>query len=301
MNYKFYNDFIDQWRMLPLREYNNPLPLSPYHLLSGWYNPNPSLLNSQVPLDYSLNYIPEPWWGNAGQDELHAVVINYNPGSGGLMQSIRNHHLRSLYGAKNYQEFVNEEVENYVRYGSSYTKFSKTNDWHYRKRAVPIFNALTASGIVMSFITAGCVNNAFYKSYLSIELIPWHTRDISTINNYVNTNLIAVKNILEFAADRSRSINNNKLKSQVLVKMAGNSFDNLLKRMSKSGVINGYTNTSNSSTKLSFPAMNAKYSSYSIKDIPGVIFTCIWMPYSFKDRMGLPAQADLNWIFQNVI
>ncbi len=302
MTYSFWNHFIDQWRTLPAFEYNNITPLPPNHNLLGWTNPNPLLLNSKIPDDYSLKYLPEPWWGYTGQDdELHAVIVNYNPGSGKPIQCVNHKNLLSLFGSIDYQEFVKHEVDNYVRYGSTRSIFPHTNNWHYEKRVLPIRNALNACGIITPTKPSHYVNDVFYKSCLSLELIPWHTQDISKINNYVDANLNSVKNVLHFAAEHSNKICNDKLEKHVLLKMSKKAFKRLLKKMHLDGIIEDYINISCSDIYENYPTINAKFSSFEIMDFPGVTFTCIWMPDSFSNRMGLPLQQDLDWFFQHVL
>ena len=137
MSYIFWNNFVDMWRTLPAVEYLNPAPVPPFNTILGWSNPNLTpLMNSSSINDYSLQYLPEPWWGNNGTHILHSVVINYNPWTGGHSQ----HHIAStaLYGFATFSDFVNDSVlHGGVMLG--------TNNWH-RKRARRVFNTLNRNG-----------------------------------------------------------------------------------------------------------------------------------------------------------
>jgi hypothetical protein len=303
MSYEFWNDFVDDWKSLGDSIYKRGGDVK------GWRNPvgvlkHPAIikLSTSTPFEF----IPEPWWGNADSDELHAVIVNYNPGSGKYGQHISHPNLRTLYGCRNYQEFVKYEVDNYVRNGAAFTKLKETNNWHYNKRAIPIRDALVASGISLTS-SSDYTNDVFYKSCLSIELVPWHTKNIQDINRYVGVNLGAVKSVLDFAAERSKCIGNSKLKNKVILKMSHDAFNSILKKMKANNIINNYKNTQNSGAFPGYPCINAKFSSFSLDDpndkskLLDIEFTCIWMPDSFRDRMGLPIQADLNWIFQHVL
>jgi len=297
MSYNFWNDFVDDWKCLPIHNYKTG------KTIGGWSNPVGVLIHPSIKghnANTTFEFIPEPWWGAAVYAELHAVIVNYNPGSGGYGQSIYHPDLRTLYRNSNYQEFVKCEVDNFVREGVNSTNFNKTNDWHYNKRAIPVRDALKANGISLPKTPKGYANDIFYKSCLSIELVPWHTKNIRDINNYLFVNLSAVKDVLDFAAKCSSVIGNNKLQNRVILKMSHNALTRILKKMKKSGIIKNYINTSRSETFPSYPIMNAKFSTYSIDDFPNIEFTCIWMPDSFRDRMALPNQPDLNWIFTNV-
>ena len=150
MSYSYWNDFVNIWKVNP-----TPQPIL------GWTNPNlVPLYNNPVVKDFSYDYIPEPWWGNDGTHALDSVILNYNPGEGGLVQEYANS--KSLFGAANYQSFVDGEVIGITNH------FPGTNRWHSGKRAKRIFNTLVRNSISLS--GSGNIEN-----HLSIELIPWHT------------------------------------------------------------------------------------------------------------------------------
>jgi len=84
MSYTFWNNFVARWSVLPVANYT-AIPAHPA-LIGGWQNPNGLPLYNSGPAalgDYSLKWIPEPWWGHVGnysRKDLHSVVINFNPG-----------------------------------------------------------------------------------------------------------------------------------------------------------------------------------------------------------------------------
>jgi len=109
MSYNYWNDFINQWKALPGKEYTNPTPIHPFDKICGWSNPNLMvLMNSSSLLDFSLCYIPEPWWGNDGTHPLNSVVINYNAGQASTVQHFSSS--KSLHGYKTYQNFAYSEA-----------------------------------------------------------------------------------------------------------------------------------------------------------------------------------------------
>ena len=57
MSYNYWNNFVENWGVLPQVEYINPNPIAPFHSILNWINPNLSpLMNSDQLADYSLKY-----------------------------------------------------------------------------------------------------------------------------------------------------------------------------------------------------------------------------------------------------
>lgn len=280
MSYKYWNEFVNNWRHLPVSEYINPSPTIPYNLLLNWHNPNLTpLLNSPHPADFSLKYLPEPWWGNNGAHALNSIVINYNPGNGGNIQNYV--HSTGLYGNPNFQTFANNEA---LRVSNN---FIDTNRWHKAKRSSRVFNALNRNGIALGKYTNLC-------NHLSIELIPWHTPNSTYIGNYISNNLQEIyDHSIVFAAQESNRISNPLLHNKVLLRLSGTTTLNLFESFRASGICNytiltpiGYT-----------PGLKGGYLKVSISSIPNVQFVSIWG----KIGNDFPPDTDMDWIFNHII
>jgi hypothetical protein len=283
MNYDYWNNFVDNWRVLPHMVYTNPTPLPLYHLILGWTNPNLiPLMNSSTLADYSLNYLPEPWWGNNGTHILNSVVVNYNPWTGGNSQ----HHNASagLYGHANYADFVNKSVLN----GGV---MSGTNNWH-RRRSRRIFDALKS-------IKDDVFPNDNLENHLSVELIPWHTPNAQSAYfcKYKNNSLIEIyNNCFVFAANESMRINNQTLRNKVIVRLSGSETTKLLNNLSSIGIV---SNINIGPTYTPRPTLgNAGYVKFQFNSIPNVDFISIWGKYSHND---FPSNLEMQWIFGNII
>lgn len=80
-------------------------------------------------------YLPEPWWGWAPGNghPLHAVVINLNPGKGGMLQ--RRKCIRCACGERmGYREAMAD--------GTLFSHLRESTAWHKCKREKPLFAAL---------------------------------------------------------------------------------------------------------------------------------------------------------------
>ena len=273
MSYKYWNDFVDQWR-------NNPLvPTAP--VVGGWTNPNTvPLLNSYgAPSpDLSINYLPEPWWGNDGNSQLHSVVINSNPFTGnGALQHYAVPGIPILYGSRNYQEFVANEVSQFITAGGA-PFLAPTNNWHFVRRANVIHNALVACGSIALFPLKG-----YFENHLSIEMIPWHTPD-STNPQYMDYVLANLKPIYDyvfcFAAERSRNIINRILNKKVIIRSTYNKITPILNALAAIG------KTTTRSLPIIYPAgTDGNYFKFRFDDpqISDVEFICIWGGNSRND------------------
>ena len=290
MSYAYWNDFVDTWRRLPISVFNQPIPVSPYNVIAGWKNPNLiPLLGTKITGDMSLQYIPEPWWGNNGIHPLHSVVVNYNPGGGGEVQ----HHNQSsnLFGFPDYGSYVNDEV---LR---SDKRLRRTHTFHKGKRASRVFNTLEAIGINLN-------GNYSLENHLSIELIPWHTVNIDKLRTYFSANLQTIYNhSLLFAAQEAKKIINVKLHNKVIVRISGTVIINLLNEMVHNGFgHHAITAPLTYTYKGCQPALiggNGGYMKFKLDIEPSIDFICIWG--TGKTGNDFPTKADMKWIFNNVI
>ena len=205
--YKYWEEFVAQW----YKNTNNAI--------MGWSNPDeePAPLCNTNGGEKSSLYIPEPWWGNDGKQPLHSVVVNFNPGGGGDQQEREKVPYLKSYA---------DDIVNYKGEPNPKKWPNNTADWHLVRRATPVQKIL---GIEPSL-----------DSHLSIELIPWHTKDVDKMNYepYLKQkrNIKAVyEHSICFAAHESKRIANDYLKNVVLLKMSGSFTKKLLKMMEKEG------------------------------------------------------------------
>lgn len=290
MSYVYWNDFVKKWQSLPTAEYINPAPAEPFHPFCGWENPNlQPLLNSDTPGDYSLKYLPEPWWGNDSSHPLNSVVINYNPGGGGGIQDYL--HACLLFGNHDYSSFADSEACKRTNH------FAGTNRWHQGQRATRIFNTLSRIGFFVHPNNKLC-------NHLSIELIPWHTANTTTISTYISNNLHQIyQNCLLFAGDQSRRIDNEKLKNKVIMRLSGDKALNLLNSMVANGfgfytIITpiGYTYIG---TPPPVPHGKGGYMKFKFNVIPDIEFICIWG--TGRTGNAFPPNDDMDWIFTHIV
>ena len=282
MSYKFWNSFIDGWKNSPNVGFVPP---------GGWTNPNNLLNSCKTPFDNSIQYLPEPWWGNSGNHPLHSVVINYNPFTGGGNQ-FHGFCAPKLFGNTDYSSLIDNEVSGRA------SILLGTNYWHNIKRAQPVFNALIASGFPLVLPRL--------ENHLSIELIPWHTPSPNDPNfaNYVSSNLQPIFDYcLLFAANESQRIVNDKLKNKVILRMNKTNTMNLLNQFQDSGICNYNILLENTVPQPLFALGSGSYFKFEIihKSFDDIEFVCIWKPKGGWTRNDFPKQPQLNWIFQNVV
>ncbi len=266
MSYKYWNDFVDHWRYNPL------VPTAP--VVGGWTNPNTvPLLNSYgaIPADLSINYLPEPWWGNDGKSALHSVVINSNPFTGnGALQHYSVPGIPILFGSSNYQKFVANEINLYITPGGA-PFLLPTNNWHFVRRANVIHNALVACGAIAPFPMKG-----YFENHLSIEMIPWHTPDSNNPQymDYVLANLKPIYDyVFCFAAERSRNIINGRLNKKVLIRSTYRKITAILNALAEIG------KPSTRGLSVTYPiGTDGNYFKFRFDDhaISDIEFICVW-------------------------
>lgn len=281
MSYSSYNKLVKDWS--ELATYTSELPMT----LDNWTNPNLiSLMNNIESNDLSLQYIPEPYWGNIGlsNDELHAVVINYNPIAGSEKQQYLQS--QNLFGFKNYREFVQSEINRKT------THLSTTTMWHSSNRAMRVFNTLKEIKAIHSKTSLSILN------HLSIQLIPWHTKDTHQIRTYICNNLSSVFNYsIKFASREAARIANSKLKNVVIMRMNNGTATWLLQQFQVNNICT-YNIVSNQIT----PKGNAEYLEFKIDSISQTRFVCIWKTNgNLISRNDFPDKEDMEWIFKYVI
>ncbi|MDE6370808.1 MAG: hypothetical protein K2K92_04900 [Duncaniella sp.] len=194
------------------------------------------------------SYLPEPWWGwtPLNGNALHSVVINLNPGKGGIDQT--RERLASILGNRTYGEAMHS--------GALPEHLPETHAWHSNHRAKSILSRLTDLDIP----DKDCISH-----HLSIELSPLHSVTSQEVDSYVAANLDDVlEHSLLFAAEASRHIEG-PLRRVVIVRCSARRFMRIFKN---------YVITPCS------PEQNFRESPYWCRiDAPGfgdVDFVCVW-------------------------
>jgi hypothetical protein len=280
MSYIYWNNFIDFWRFLPPFEFTNPNPIAPNNLIGGWTNPNLTPINGTLSLnDLTLQYLPEPWWGNNGNHALESVVINYNPAGlneayWGVNANQHYNHSRGLYGFADYSSFIDNEVLTVSnRFPGKYT-------FHFSNRAKRIFDSLNRNGVTLT-------ENKL-ENHLSIELAPWYTPQSNLIFPYIIANIQNVyANCILFAANESTRIINPALNRKVIIRASRDSLLNLIPYFGTHVII--YDKTT--------PSGNGRWFKFSLNAIPNIEFICIWGP---KSRNDFPPNSELDIILNNL-
>lgn len=255
--YEYWEEFVSEWFKAGGK---------PSFPLKCWTDPDPVLGSVS-------QYLPEPWWGNDGDEEpLHCVVINYNPGEGGPNQEYSK--LKHWYKSSYANDIVKTVGANLL---------TATADWHNSKRALPVLDILH---------DLGCISEPYsLRNHLSIELIPWHTKDANKIDTYIHDNIEQVyEYCLKFAANESKRIANAKLKNKVLLRMSCTRTQWLLKELANikhpSRIIGCGTS----------PKGDGHYMVFEICDIPDVQFISIW---GSNTRNDFPEKNVLKDILGN--
>lgn len=258
--YGMWEQFINDW-------YNGKS-------VAPWSDPNLTpLINNPKTKSLSIDYIPEPWWGNHEEDvPLHSVVVNFNPGQGDVFQ----HRSRIPFHGCYAHNIVDSKV------------LPLTEKWHASLRAKPIHSAL-------SIINPTGWKNLSLKNHLSVELIPWHTRAIAGcgFDNYLKQNAIQIMEYsLMFAANESKRIANDKLRNVVILKMSKGNTDKLLNVLDSAG----YNHVPYSVKTV--PGTSSHCYEFSIERIPSVRFVSIWGEHAMNK---FPNKSDLKYILDKFI
>lgn len=232
--------------------------------ISGWSDPDSiPMYNNKEMKTLSSGYIPEPWWGNDGKSILHSVVINYNPGEGKQSQELKSLPTISSYA----DDIVNADL------------FPKTNCWHCRQRAMPILNSLKRLHQISG--PYGVHN------HLSIELIPWHTHNVDSLYwEYLKNNAQNIyNNVLSFAAAESSRIDNDILKSIVLLRMSGDSVIKLLDALSNVDIYSTRHNIEHTKSD------ETHLIRFEFEQEPNVRFISFWGNHI---RNGMPSPKEMD-------
>ena len=192
-----------------LRTQMDSSALAPYfkfydELVSDW------LSNTRY---LSEKYLPEPWWGwsDCGE-ELKAVIINLNPGDGGILQTRR--YIRfGIDSSFSYREAMAD--------GSLGRHLEGAARWHKAKRENPILEAIAEKP----------TSPSFSENTLCIEAYPFHSPnfcDFRATEFYGQDPMKHFIYLWAFAAEASKMVSG-KLKNLVLVRMSFDRLQRLIK------------------------------------------------------------------------
>lgn len=223
--YEYWDKFVQEWLDYVI---NNTLSTNnqwnshiinngKYYNLSQWKYPG---FNNSVPKnnpnDPTIQYLPEPWWGNNGTHPLSAVVINLNPGLGGIKQNYQNFS-RSL----QYSRYVSLQVDNFINNRESKIYINNkyqmsTTEWLLIRRALPIFVAFP--NLPQSV-----------ENVLGIDLIPWHSIKTTLADSYINKNInIIWEKSIKFALEASEMIIEPNLRNVVFARISPDRLNKIL-------------------------------------------------------------------------
>lgn len=207
--YRYWDEFVDEWNS------NKPLTDLGCQYEIKWTIPQ-KINGSDNPYVETLQYLPEPWWGNNGRDTLSAVVINLNPGQGGVSQ------LYTTLSDITYSKYVHQMVDNFI-HNKEYKVYidnryvKSTTEWLLRQRALPIFKAFPT------------IKNNRVNNVLGIDLIPWHSVKSANVTKYIETNYSAIYNYsIKFALKASENIKFEMLRNVVIARVASHTIEEIL-------------------------------------------------------------------------
>lgn len=214
-------------------------------------------------------YLPEPWWGWCDEDQpLYAVVVSYNPGKGGKLQSPDC--IRCALKGKSYRDSMGCKLAEHL---------SDTQEWHTEKRWRPVLKAIGASENTLGEI----------KSVLSLELYPFHSESfkISEFEKFLKNDCKDwLNHLIGAAAEAARKVTKAPgadidLRNKVIMRISGSVWERIL---NKNGV--GFK-----STELHISGQD-KVRCFEIDKYKGVKFVCIWGRYR-NNFPGTTAMQDI--------
>ncbi len=293
MNYNYWNDFLRFWKE------NYTLLKEGKDGLIDWENPNKyeKAVSFFSPVEessyYSIEHMPEPWWGNSGNHPLHVVVMNFNRGDADAFQHFDK--LSDEFKNMDYSEFIEKEVD-----AGEDSSFKRNNTWHYVRRAKPILEGLKSIGVDLG-------ENDGLKNYLGVQLMPWRMTNISNVNMYMNNNQEAmIKNSLLFAAESSKKVENDKLRNKVFCRESGTRIFKFLTGLKEDGVIKGFEVIKPNHSGIEYNGdfgriennPNSNFYIFRIEDIEDIDFICLW---GDEIMTAFPAAKDIGWIIDNIL
>ena len=209
----------------------------------------------------SEKYLPEPWWGWSDSGKpLYAVVINLNPGDGGILQTRR--YIRfGINRNFSYREAMAD--------GSLARHLEGAARWHKAKREKPVLEALGLDA------TSG----VFSGNTLCIELYPFHSKSFGEIEKDAADYLEAdggkaFWRMMEFAAEASRRVEG-PLQNKVLIRMSHGRWQSVASKFCIGKAVKDYEVSDGKSGSCASAVEYRFRDNDTLKDIS---FYCIWNP-----------------------
>lgn len=262
-HFEYWNSFVLNWVLNPI---------GPDNLYNTEQDPKTGII------DLSKDYVPEPWWGNCGNNDtpLYSVCLNLNPGKGDPGLQTRSN--RSLVAIKQYPDV--------------FQLLPATDNWHATKRAQPIGDALRAE----KNIPAGPL-----KNHLSVELIPWHTEHATGSLgywSYVKNNIEDVYNhSFMFAAEEAERIEG-PLKKTVIMRFSESAANRIFKLFNQRLLVSPPSSTQMSG--LSNPNVHATvFKFHNEPNLSGHRFVAIWRSKGFGLN-NFPDQESMKDIIRQL-
>lgn len=149
------------------------------------------------------------------------MVVNYNPASGGEQQHRNSKNITSI---TNYSDYVQQQIIDYIDFKNNSKQVRpsqyETTNWHFNNRACKLAKLNSESATQV---------NSSIKNYLGIDLVPWHTKNVDSLNGYLECNFESIQKwSLNFAMEASKNING-KFKNKVIVRTNLKTFKELFK------------------------------------------------------------------------
>lgn len=205
INLDKYFDYWDEFFRIWKSSKNQSDYKEGFSLLKNEFNELPfdyplGILNSDLNLKETFEYIPEPYWGWTPQlnSNLKYVVVNYNPASGGEQQ---HRSASNVMRIEKYSDYVTEQIIDFLAYKEDRSLKKpnqyETTNWHSNNRAIKLAKLNTESNLN---IKSSIVN------YLGIDLVPWHTKNIMELKGYFETNHNSIQKwSLNFAIEAAKT------------------------------------------------------------------------------------------------
>lgn len=288
--YRYWDKFYSDWKNYNM-DLANGSSWNAYTCMGKWGKPifiggeyKSKKLKCPIKID-TEKLLPEPWWGyNDRNNNLHSVVINFNPGNGGIEQLCDK-----FYGYYKYSQFMSERIMEYFQLPNKTNNWLwATSNWHYKNRAKCLFDIIPDIPW----------NEKFLNNHLSIELIPWHSPNFNQdVVEYAKNNLSSIiKYSIAFAVEASKIIKNEALQNVVIFRCSLNRLKNIFDGSSDYEIIEGYNKQG------SFE--NARCVFFKIRDkksnmilFPKNNLVAIWQPYH-TSMNNFPYSADMKRIFE---
>lgn len=222
--FNYWDEFFKVWKNSKNQsDYENGVKKLKAGFEESPFNYPKGIMNCDCKSNETFEYIPEPYWGWTPKlkTELKFVVVNYNPASGGEQQHRSSSNIAAI---EKYSDYVSEQITKYLDFKKN-SKSQKPNqyettNWHFNNRANKL--AQLNSELVSK-------DNSSIKNYLGIDLVPWHTKNVSALNGYLESNFPSIQKwSLDFAIEASKKVTS-ELKNKVIVRTNLTTFNDLFR------------------------------------------------------------------------